>query len=374
LFNKEIFNVDFTCLYAIKDTRAGTAIREGSAKFEIPAEYYEIKYSKNSIKVTKTMDITLLPYAITERNGKIFVKKLIKKETRDRMIPYAKSHYYDLFRKGADLNPRNLIFVTTKKESDSLSIVNPDKRIFKQAKVPWNKVEFKDELIENDYIFKCVKSTEIVKYNIFQHYQVFLPLNKEDLSWNPSSLSERASSFYDSINQIYLKYKKSTTKHNSLMENLNRWGKLINTRQLSQIKVVFNNSGSTLNAAVIEGDYLVTGDLSLYATDDIDEAFYLVAILNSPIISEQIKIRKSSRHIFKKALEFPIEKFDKKNEYHEVLSKLGRSATKMSREFCEKILSETKGATTKNKIQDQLKNILGLLLNETDEIIKKITL
>ena len=98
------------------------------------------------------------------------------------------------------------------------------------------------------------------------------------------------------------------------MDNLNRWSKLINERQFSQIKVVYNNSGSILSAAVVQGDFLITGDLSFYATDTLEEAYYLSAILNSNLLNEQIKIKKSSRHIFKIPFENPIQEYNKNDK------------------------------------------------------------
>ena len=104
-------------------------------------------------------------------------------------------------------------------------------------------------------------------------------------TFNDLGLSAKA---LDAINK-----KKETTKHNSLMDNLNRWAKLINKRQISKIKVVYNNSGSILNSAVIQGDFLITGDLSFLDTDNLNEAHYLSAILNSRIMAKQIQIKKS---------------------------------------------------------------------------------
>ena len=146
------------------------------------------------------------------------------------------------------------------------------------------KKEFKEQKVTRENIFNVIKSTELVKFSVYDYYQVFLPLSKYDLSYNYSSLSTYSKDFYDKINEIYLNLKKETTTNLSLMDNLNRWAKLINKRQLSQIKVVYNNSGSILNSAIIQGDYIITGDLSFYDTQSLDEAYYLSAILNSPLM------------------------------------------------------------------------------------------
>lgn len=371
-FNKEIFNVDFICLYAIKEHLQKPKNLEELKDMEFPVEYYIINSSGSKKILSKSHNYALVPYAVVKKGENVYVKKLIPKDIKSKMSPYAISYYYDLFHKGADLNPRNLIFVKTKKEKGDLVTINPDHRIFKKAKEPWKKTEFKDQVVEDKYIFKCVKSTEIVKYNVYDSYDVFLPLNKGDLSWEPNALSQHASSFYSLVNNVYLKTKKSTTKHNSLMDNLNRWGKLINKRQLSNIKVVYNNSGSNVSAAVIVGDLLVTGDLSFYDTEDINEAYYLIAILNSPKISEQIKIRKSSRHIFKKVLEFSIKKYDNTNQIHLKLSEIGAIATKKSKDECDRLLSESNYNITRNKIQSHILKHLLPLLEESDKIVKKL--
>ncbi|MHA1458923.1 MAG: hypothetical protein ACTSQR_04580, partial [Promethearchaeota archaeon] len=127
------------------------------------------------------------------------------------------------------------------------------------------------------------------------------------------SLKTHAKKFYDKINKIYLNKKKDSTMNKSLMDNLNRWAKLINTRQISKIKVVYNNSGSVVNSAVVQGDFLITGDLSFYSTNNMNEAYYLSAILNSPLMTKQVQIKKSSRHIFKRAKE-PWVKIEFSNE------------------------------------------------------------
>jgi hypothetical protein len=291
-------------------------------------------------------------------------------EKKDELLPLGKSYYKALFHKGADLNPRNLIFVQERDINESTSRINPDNRIFKKSKSPWNDRVFVDEIIEKKYLFKVVKSTELIKFYVYDYYKVFLPLSKMDLSFNYNNLDKNAKDFYDKINKIYLRNKKSTTSHNSLMDNLNRWSKLINPRQLSKIKVVYNNSGSRLNSAVIQGDYLITGDLSFFNTNNLNEAHYLSAILNSTILTEQIKIMKSSRHIFKLPFNIIIKKYDEANQNHQKLAKLGKISQEIAISVFENIsekinLSKFKIQNILTKeLKDILKQINNLLLND----------
>ncbi len=374
LFDKKIekiFNIDFICLFGQK------SINSKNDNREIKSYYFTLRNQKKKLDYFDRIDLelerieTLLPYSIEKKAGKIFTKKLISKESLKKLVPLKESYYKTLFHKGADLNPRNLIFISFNKVDDYYIKINPDNRIFKRAKFPWNKIEFNNEIIEKNYLFKVVKSTELVKFTIYNHYIVFLPLLKHDLSFNYKKLAKYAKDFYDKINALYLEYKKTTTKHKSLMENLDRWSKLINQRQLSKIKVVYNNSGSILSSAVVQGNYLITGDLSFYNTNSLDEAFYLSAILNSNLMTGQIKILKSSRHIFKLPFEVPIKKFNDKSFSHQCLVKLGKKGQNIAKKAVNEIFKKKGNEISKYKIQKKLTQKLSAILNQIDDILIK---
>ncbi len=374
-FDKQIenvFNIDFICLFGQKSSKILLNYNK-----EIKAYHYNLRntlenidYFKNIELVLEKVDV-LLPYSIEQKAGKLFTKKLISREIMKNLLPIKESYYKSLFHKGADLNPRNLIFVRLDNVIGSLVQINPDKRIFKRAKSPWNKNEFNNEVVEKKYIFNVVKSTELVKFCVFNHYQVFLPLSKHDLKFDYDVLDEYGKLFYDKINKLYKKNKKETTKHKTLMDNLNRWSKLINQRQLSEIKVVYNNSGSILQSAVIQGDYLITGDLSYYTTNKLEEAFYLSAILNSYLITKQVKIMKSSRHIFKLPFDLPLQKYNMNNPNHRKLAELGRIGQALATKNLNTFIENNKGKITKIRIQKMLNEKLKPIITKIDEILMR---
>ncbi|MFW9783024.1 MAG: class I SAM-dependent DNA methyltransferase [Candidatus Heimdallarchaeota archaeon] len=373
MFNKkleQIFNIDFICLYGQK--KRGFKEKES---YEIPSFHYGIE--NNSLKMSWYEPIELklqkreylIPFSIEKRGEKSYVSKLIPKGKLTNLLPIKTSYYKELFHKGADLNPRNLIFVKFEEKDEYLAIINPEERIFKKAKSPWNRREFENEIVSKKYLFKVIKSTELVKFHVYDFYTVFLPLSRNDLRFDYNSLDKHSKIFYDKINEIYLKFKKSTTTHKNLLENLNRWEKLINERQRSHIKVVYNNSGSILNCAVVQGDYLVTGDLSFFNTKSLDEAFYLSAILNSPILTKQIKIMKSSRHIFKLPLELPIKKYNISNPRHQKLVQLGRKGHEIASKTVETLVKEKKDHISKPRIQSLLEIKLESIFTQIDNIL-----
>ncbi|MFX1549636.1 MAG: class I SAM-dependent DNA methyltransferase [Promethearchaeota archaeon] len=369
---ENIFNIDFICLYGRKSKYINQYYNR-----EIKSYHFKLKSGLESINYFQDIELTqekeeiLKPYFIEEKAGKKYTKKLISDEIRKDLLPIKESYYKSLFHKGADLNPRNLIFVNFEDESGSLVKINPDSRIFNKAKSPWNKKEFKNQLMEKNYIFDVVKSTELVKFYIYNYYHVFLPLSKVDLSFSYNSLDKYSRLFYDKINNIYKKYKKETTKHRSLIENLDRWSKLINQRQLSKIKVVYNNSGSVLQSAVIQGNFLITGDLTFFDTEDLEEAFYLSAILNSNLLTDQVKIMKSSRHIFKLPLDIPIKKFDPKNSNHLKLTELARKGQALAKQSINTFIENNTRNYTKIKIQNVLSEKVKPILVEIDDILRR---
>jgi len=369
---EKIFNIDFICLYAKKSE--SNLVQK---RFEIPVYYYNIADNQTNLTCFEDCDLNMekkeifIPYHIEKRNDKTYIHKLVSKEEYQNLLFFKHSKYKKLFHKGADLNPRNLIFIKDERFNNSLVKINPDERIFKRAKTPWNKTEFSNEIIEKQYIFKVIKSTELVKFFVYNFYDVFLPLSKEDLSFNYSRLPKYAKNFYDKINGIYLRHKKETTKNKSLMDNLNRWSKLINPRQNAKIKVVYNNSGSVLNSAVILGDYLITGDLSFYNAKNIEEAYYLSAILNSPLMNKQIRIKKSSRHIFKIPFENPVKIFNPEDKNHKILVELGKKGQLISKSIYETLVKREKLIPSKLKIQKSIDEELTPLLNQIDKIVIK---
>jgi type I restriction-modification system DNA methylase subunit len=368
---EQIFNIDFVCIFAQKDSK-----HTRFNSIEIPVFFFDIErynvsnlyFNSFSLKLVKKE--IYVPYHVTKIPGAQFTHKLVSKSQFKDLIKYQPSPYKGLFHKGADLNPRNLIFVKVVQSNDHSVEIQPDPRIFKRAKRPWNEREFDNYFIEKQYIFNAIKSTELVKFSVYDHYQVFLPLSREYFNFDYIGLKDNAKIFYDHINEIYLQKKKSTTKHGSIMDNLNRWEKLVNSRQLSHIKIVYNNSGNVLNSAVVIGEFLITGDLSFFATSVEEEAYYLAAILNSSLMNDQIRIKKSSRHIFKLPFEFPLEKFDPNNQEHILLASLGKKATKISSEIINGIKKGYVKGISKHFIQKSLETPLAPILSQIDIILK----
>jgi hypothetical protein len=142
--------------------------------------------------------------------------------------------------------------------------------------------------------------------------------------------------FYTEMNEFYKKYKKNTSEIETLFDNLNYWNKLTKQRKNKKFLVVYNASGSKIKAAVITNwkKRLIIGSENYYfSTDSKEEAYYLSSLLNSPILSKNIKLIKSSRHIHKRPFSFPIPLFDEKNKDHLELARVGKKNQAVVQDF-----------------------------------------
>ncbi|MCK4239636.1 MAG: hypothetical protein KAX33_10965, partial [Candidatus Lokiarchaeota archaeon] len=100
-----------------------------------------------------------------------------------------------------------------------------------------------------------------------------------------------------------------------------------------------------------------------FSTNNKEEAYYLTSILNAPILSENIKIVKSSRHIHKRPFDFPIPKFDPNNSNHQKLSKIGMKAEKKVN-----VIVQKDEKISVIKVKEKISNIL----DEINKIVQKI--
>jgi hypothetical protein len=166
-----------------------------------------------------------------------------------------------------------------------------------------------------------------------------------------------------------------------------------------KFKVVYLTSGTYLAAAVIDVEKVLAENPSLngiivestlyhYGTDDANEAFYLVSVLNSSVLDELIKPMQSKggfgeRHIHKKPLEYPIPKYRPRDPIRRRLSELGRKASEIAQRALPQILREygyderlkERGVLLPQEVatvRRRLREELGGLLEEIDALVVEL--
>ncbi len=276
------------------------------------------------------------------------------------------SQYKDKFFQGATLVPRTLVFFQIDKRENSNLSISTDPDVISRAKKNW-RFSFHSKEIEEDFRFKTFLNKHLIPFYLKSFKNVFLPINK-DFQFNNDYLKQfpKAMKFYNEMNDIYKKNKKSTSNINTLFSNLNYWNKLTKQAINKSYLIVYNASGSKLKAAVIENlkkNLIVGSENYYYSTDSKEEAYYLSGIINSPIFTKNIKMIMSSRHIHKRPFSFPIPLYDESNELHYTLAKIALK--------CESIVHDLFIKNPKIN-SEKIKIIVNQKLQILNDITKKI--
>jgi hypothetical protein len=238
------------------------------------------------------------------------------------------SEYKKKFYQGATLVPRTLVFFQIMKREEKHLIIGSDPDILSRAKVNWL-YQFQNKEIEEQFHFKTFLNIHLIPFHLKALKDVFLPIN-EHFVFSLEFLKHfpKAQRFYNEVNTFYQAKKKETSDIATLYDNLNYWNKLQKQLNNKSYIVVYNASGSNLKAAVINNDEqkVIIGSENYYFSTDLEEeAYYLSAILNSPNLSRNIKVIKSSRHIHKRPFSFPIPIYDENNLIHKKLAKKAKT-------------------------------------------------
>jgi len=355
--HSNIFNVEHICLKA-------EFIGENT-KISITDKYpIKTKIYDSDLKLQKTTNYSSLQFA---ENG---AKIILPEEEITFLETLSPSEYKSKFFQGATLVPRSLVFFKTEKKEGNYLYVSSDPEATSRIKKQW-KYLFQNVKIESNFRFKTFLNKDVVPFCIKQFKDVFLPINL-DFEMNEKNLREnpRALEFYEKLNKFYQENKKETSIINTLFSNLNYWNKLTKQVNNKQYIVIYNASGSRLKSAVIDNEeksIIICSENYYYSTDSQNEAYYLSAIFNTPILSKNIKLIKSSRHIHKRPFSFPIPIYDHENEIHRKLAKKGQKYHSVVQD-----LVHNNPKITSQKVKMFISRKLIKLDNLTKEVVFKI--
>ena len=354
--NSNIFNVEHICLKAEYIGNNPKILI--SEKYPIKTKIYD-----SDLKLQQITNYTSLEF---NENGARIILPEEELKFLDSLSP---SEYKTKFFQGATLVPRTLVFFKINKEDANYLDISSDPEANLRVKKTW-RFTFQNVKIENKFRFKAFLNKDLIPFYIKKFKNVFLPIN-QNFEFDENFLREnpRALEFYDKLNLFYRENKKETSAINTLFSNLNYWNKLTKQVKNKQYIVVYNASGSQLKSAVIdneEKEIIICSENYYYSTDSQNEAYYLSAIFNSPILSKNIKLIKSSRHIHKRPFLFAIPEYDHDNEIHRKLAKKSQKYQSIVHDLVHnnpKISSE--------KVRTFLNRKLSKLDNMTREIVFK---
>jgi hypothetical protein len=289
-------------------------------------------------------------------------------------VSVASPHYYDRFKQGATLVPRNLCFVRPRQQLQAGdAAVNPametDPDVDRDAKKPWKGVRL-EGLIYPPNLYATLLSKNMIPFGYRRLHLVALPVHLAGDELKPTGEHEFLrvghvrswQTWFQPAESIWDDLKKETSRLENLIDQYDYQQKLTSQRPSGYFKVLYNASGVHLVAAVIDTrgsppkvyeyptqSFIADAKTYWFNADTIDEAHYLCALLNAPCVDDAIKPFQSrgkgrigERDVHRTPFEAcAIPPFDQDNPDHLKLARLSREA--------HKIISETEftGAVVK---------------------------
>lgn len=251
-----------------------------------------------------------------------------------------KSPYDPDFTQGAIFAPR-FLFVVEEQDASPLGIPAGRKAVKSSRSVqenkPWKLLDDVTGVVESEFIRPFYTGENAYPYRLGKPQLVVLPCSKGGpLRPTQIELHQGLSSWWERAEAIWTDHRSS--ERLTLMQQLDFQAKLTKQMPIPLLRVVYNRAGMHLMAAKVkDARAVIASGLYWAAMETEREADYLCAVMNAPITTELVRpfmsYGKDERDIHKHVWEVPIPKFDFDIASHQRLSKLGKDAEEIVRDF-----------------------------------------
>ena len=255
-------------------------------------------------------------------------------------------------RNGATLFPRGL-FIVTQTENPAIIqagqtvTVNPQRG--SQSKEPWRSLDLtaiNGQTIESRHVFDVHLGETLVPYSTLDPLKAILPMKQADFEIPVDAngvggirlgrLGTRMRGRWRTISGLWDMHKQPVNKLN-LFEQLDYLHKLSAQLEWKRnpdfrpIRVIYNQSGTPTAALLDDDDAVVDYTLYWITCKDMQEANYLLSIINSQALYDAVtplmaKGQFGARHLQKHLWKLPIPEFDPGNRRHVAIAKAGEAA------------------------------------------------
>jgi hypothetical protein len=268
------------------------------------------------------------------------------------------SPYHDKVLEGASLVPRTFWFVEFIPGSFGLNPETPlvKSLVLPDAKDPWKKVILRGE-IEREFIFLTVTGKFVLPFKP-QFMPIVLPIKRDDhrlaILSSKDLRKDGKLKTANWLDEAESRWKDNATKTSlknfpKPMDRVNYHNGLILQKRNIRYYVIYTGSGTNLAAAVVDTQNVpdvqignaripargFVADYKTYwfGTNNLEEAFYLTAILNSNTMDQMIKPYQSRgkfgpRDICRLPFELNLPKYNSENRLHRRIVALGVKARK----------------------------------------------
>ena len=260
-----------------------------------------------------------------------------------------KSPYAELSRNGATIFPRVFFFVnetTNPAIVQAAPTVTVNARRGSQDKAPWKDLDLTaitGQTVEKRHLFDVHLGETIAPYVALEPLKALLPLRQGDVAIpfddngpggiRLAGLERRMRGRWQTVSRLWEDNKALANRMNLLgqLDYLHKLSSQLEWQQHSddrQVRVMYSKSGEPTAAILHDKTVLVENVLFWVPCKDIEEANYLLAIINSDVLQEAVqplmtKGQFGARDLHKQLWKLPIPEFDPTRELHAAIAKTG---------------------------------------------------
>ena len=381
-----LFNVPCCVITAKKGGVTSYPIEGVVAEGELPRKNAKLVEAIKALKIRKTR------FVLCEVGRRSFLAE------GDVSLKFAgRSAYYKDFTQGATIVPRACWFVDLKPHpalgfDPNYPFVESSEKAISLAKDAYEGLRLEGN-VEACFLYAVVTGSELAPFCCLPLPIAVLPIEPSGKGFRIVRREEAERRGYSGllawlqrVEKVWEEKRAEKAKKMDIYQRLDYSHTLTQQNPLAKYKVVYNTSGTNLTACVILQKDLVKNvneqtvkleglvaeaTVYHYETDDLDEAYYLAAILNSPFLDKMVKPLQArglwgERHFHKKPLEFPIPRYNPKDKHHQALSNLGKSCAKEASKILPTLLQKY---TSVGKIRSEIRKLIKRKLNKIDTLV-----
>ena len=306
--------------------------------------------------------------------------------------------YKKHFKNGATIFPRCFYFVDVLGNPpdyrDRILTVSTAKAIHTDAKAPWKGIAFHNKRVESRFLFRTALAKSILPFALFQPDLVFLPIlvetgpsGKKARLLNDTELLRNGyfdtARWFSDVSRIWDQLKTEKSNKMTCYQRIDFQSGISSQNLNLPYLVLYNASAKDANAAVLRREdldleFFAENSSYWYATNSLEEAYYLSAILNSDTPNTLIKDFQTrglfgARNVHKKILDLYYPRYDAQDPTHRSLAELGHLCHEKTAQF----LMETPPPSPLNtlqlgKLRTAIRRNLSEELKEMDVFVQEI--
>ncbi len=273
------------------------------------------------------------------------------------------SEFQKMFRNGASLFPRMLCLVERKSQGRlGMSRSSPlvASRRTSLEKSPWKDLPAIQHPVEAEYLRPVYLGESILPYRVWRAFEGVIPTHANGQMIDAKGAADLGLSGLGAwLRSAEPVWREHSADRMSLVERWNYHNELGAQFPISPLRVVYSKAGTHPAACILRHDSGVIDHMLYWAVPDSeDEAYFLIAILNSEEARGRVADRQSrglfgARHFDKVMFTLPIPRFSATSALHAELSNAGRESEGLTAEI--EFVDGIPFARARRIVRDQLR-------------------